>query len=163
MKHVHYVKWAVLAKSDISFILINYILKEQKVRWLLSSLGALFTNPRRAIDGIRGSFLSEKQGEALRMLRAVLLWDEPRTRPLPSSTLLSCLNPVWERKGLVHRRRAGRLPGTGHYSNRSWEITLTLCVTSERASSFLFLSTVILVSTRRAAVIRRIHCGSGAA
>lgn len=69
------------------------------------SVGALsaFTNPRRAIDGISGSLLSMEQGEALRMLRGVLLWEEAREWSLPP--LLS--DSVWERKGLVHRRRPG--------------------------------------------------------
>lgn len=37
-------------------------------------LHSAFSNPRRAIDGISGSLLSMEQGEALRMLRGVLLW-----------------------------------------------------------------------------------------
>lgn len=60
--------------------------------FFICSLAALsaFTNPRRAIDGISGSLLSMEQGEALRMLRAVLLWERGSqvVPPLPS-----CLTP----------------------------------------------------------------------
>lgn len=64
--------------------------------FFICSDGALsaFTNPRRAIDGISGSLLSMEQGEALRMLRGVLLWEESLKRSLPP--LLS--DSVWEGK-----------------------------------------------------------------
>lgn len=51
-------------------------------------------NPGRAIDGISGSLLSMEQGEALRMLCGVLLWEEALQRSLPP--LLS--DSVWEGK-----------------------------------------------------------------
>lgn len=79
------------------------------LRFFICSLGALsaFTNPRRAIDGISGSLLLMERGEALRMLRGVLLWERgSRAVPpsLPSPPLLS--DSVWEGKGLLHREAA---------------------------------------------------------
>lgn len=57
--------------------------------FFVCSLGAhsASTNPRRAIDGISGSLLSMEQGEALRMLRGVLLWGRG-LRVVPPSPLV---------------------------------------------------------------------------
>lgn len=102
-----------------------------------------------------------EQGEALRMLRAVLLWGRG-SRVVPPSPL------VWlrlGRKGLVHRRR----PGGCQDAIRSWKIVwfFTLCGLprigcDHPALFFITLVTIILVSDRRTAVIltsRCIDCG----
>ena len=68
-----------------------------------------FTNPKRAIDGISGSLLSMEQGEALRMLRAVLLWGRGSRVVPPLPPLLS--DSVWEGKGFGASAETGRLPG----------------------------------------------------
>lgn len=56
------------------------------LHFFICSLGTLsaFTNPRRAIDGISGSLLLMEQGEALRMLRGVLLWERGSQAVPPS-------------------------------------------------------------------------------
>lgn len=87
------------------------------------------TNPRRAIDGISASLLSMEQGEALRMLRGVLLffhWEEargvvppslPPCSPLPSLVSLR----LGKEKALVHRRGA-----TGEAARQEGELRESL-------------------------------------
>lgn len=71
----------------------SHQMKWPELRWLLGvspfvqPVFSAFTNPRRAIDGISGSLLSMEQGEALRMLVAVLLWGRG-SRVVPPSPLV---------------------------------------------------------------------------
>lgn len=118
------------------------------------------TNPRRAIDGISASLLSMEQGEALRMLRGVLLffhWEEARGVVPPSlppllSPPLSCLTPSGEGKSFGASARSDRGGcQAGRRVEREFDWFLLCCcrrcsgLPKGPTATFFFITFIILV------------------